>query len=83
MCATVTARWHEERKAAPVWGAGCPWQYETDAELPAWRVQSKRTAAGKMFKVYYGPCGETVRSRSNALQICALYGKVARTYAKA
>ena len=39
-------------------------------------AHSKRTSANKVLKVYYGPHGETVRSRTTALAICALYGKV-------
>ena len=76
MCPTVTAKWHDEHRTPPTWAAACPEQYDADADLPAWRVHSKRTSANKVLKVYYGPRGETVRSRTTALAICALYGKV-------
>lgn len=81
MCATMTAKWHNEQRKPPAWSANCPTQFETDAELPSWRVHSKRSSAGKVSKIFFGPRGEMVRSRSSAVQIHSLYGgKIARTF---
>ncbi|KAL1500617.1 hypothetical protein AB1Y20_013269 [Prymnesium parvum] len=76
--AALTARWHHADRAPAAWAAACPAQFESDPELPSWRVVTKRTSSGKVSKVFYGPKGEAVRSRSAALQICALYGKHGR-----
>ena len=59
----------------PQWAAACPASASTlegDAELPNWRVQSKRTSAGRDYRVFFGPLGEHVRSRVSALQLASL-----------
>ena len=43
------------------------------AQLSGWRITSKRTPSGREYRVYYGPLGEHVRSRSVALQLASLY----------
>lgn len=59
----------------PQWAAACPANassLEADTELPNWRVQSKRTSAGRDYRVFFGPLGEHVRSRTQAMQLASL-----------
>ena len=78
-CALMLRHFHAARLASgelqPQWAAACPAnasKLEGDAELPNWRVQSKRTSAGRDYRVFFGPLGEHVRSRVSALQLASL-----------
>ena len=70
----LTARYHTDNPIDPTYASGCPAHYDSDSELPRWRVLIKRTSSGRDYKTYFGPRGEVARSRSAALQIASLYG---------
>jgi len=76
-CDGIIRRFHESQLASgtlrPYWAGSCPASFDAEAELPAWRIHSRRTSSGREVKTFYGPLGEYTRSRALAKQLAKLY----------
>ena len=55
------------------WSELCPASWDTDPELPLWRIYCRRLASGREAKTFYGPLGEYTRAKATAQHLCALY----------
>ncbi|EOD09574.1 hypothetical protein EMIHUDRAFT_448412 [Emiliania huxleyi CCMP1516] len=66
-------------KLLPHWSPACPEKFDSDPELPGWRILARRTQSGRETKTYYGPLGEHARSKTVAVQLSKLYDLPALT----